>query len=99
MGRPRRFGNPFKVGATYEPKDWQYQCLASMNPGIQGLASVQIVSQQAAVDAFAYWIYETPPTFLAAMEELPGHDLACWCKVGTPCHGDYLLGMVNGNGE
>ncbi|MCW2756994.1 MAG: hypothetical protein JWO46_740 [Nocardioidaceae bacterium] len=28
-------------------------------------------------------------------EALGGHDLACWCPVGTPCHADVLLELAN----
>ena len=27
--------------------------------------------------------------------ELRGHDLACWCPIGTPCHADVLLDIAN----
>lgn len=27
--------------------------------------------------------------------ELKGHDLACWCGVGAPCHADILLELAN----
>jgi hypothetical protein len=27
----------------------------------------------------------------AAVAELAGHDLVCWCPVGLPCHADILL--------
>ena len=27
--------------------------------------------------------------------ELRGHNLACWCKPGAPCHGDVLIDIVN----
>ena len=26
---------------------------------------------------------------------LRGHDLACWCPPGEPCHGDVLLELAN----
>lgn len=28
-------------------------------------------------------------------EELHGKNLACWCKIGTPCHADVLLKIAN----
>jgi hypothetical protein len=28
-------------------------------------------------------------------EELRGKNLACWCKSGSPCHGDVLLEWAN----
>lgn len=27
---------------------------------------------------------------------LAGHDLACWCPLDAPCHGDVLLELANG---
>lgn len=27
--------------------------------------------------------------------ELTGFDLACWCKIGEPCHADILLKIAN----
>lgn len=27
--------------------------------------------------------------------ELGGHDLACWCSLGAPCHADILLEVAN----
>jgi hypothetical protein len=27
--------------------------------------------------------------------ELAGFDLACWCRLGAPCHGDVLLVWAN----
>lgn len=29
------------------------------------------------------------------LEPLRGKDLACWCKIGEPCHGDILLAYAN----
>ena len=29
------------------------------------------------------------------LEPLRGKDLACWCPVGEPCHGDVLLRYAN----
>jgi hypothetical protein len=31
----------------------------------------------------------------AALEELRGKNLACWCKPGAPCHADVLLELAN----
>lgn len=27
--------------------------------------------------------------------ELKGYNLACWCKIGEPCHADFLLKTAN----
>lgn len=29
------------------------------------------------------------------LEELRGKDLACWCPLGAPCHGDVLIRRAN----
>ena len=29
------------------------------------------------------------------IEELRGHDLACWCPLDKPCHADVLLRLAN----
>jgi hypothetical protein len=31
----------------------------------------------------------------AALEELRGRDLACWCPLDQPCHADVLLEVAN----
>jgi uncharacterized protein YvpB len=37
-----------------------------------------------------------PYSIADVKRELAGKNLACWCKPGTPCHGDYLLEIANG---
>jgi hypothetical protein len=32
---------------------------------------------------------------MAILPTLRGKNLACWCKVGAPCHGDVLLEFAN----
>lgn len=29
------------------------------------------------------------------LHELRGKNLACWCKIGDPCHADVLLELAN----
>lgn len=33
------------------------------------------------------------------LEALRGKNLACYCKPGTPCHADVLLGLANAAGQ
>lgn len=37
-----------------------------------------------------------PPALERIRAELRGHDLACWCALGQPCHADVLLELANG---
>lgn len=32
-----------------------------------------------------------PAEYEAYLAPLRGKNLACWCKIGAPCHADYLL--------
>lgn len=36
------------------------------------------------------------PTPVEIMKALRGHNLACWCEIGTRCHADVLLEIANG---
>jgi hypothetical protein len=37
-----------------------------------------------------------PPSRADMRAELRGHNLACWCRPGTPCHADVLIELANG---
>ena len=53
------------------------------------LANFLVDSQEAAVDRYREWIL-TQPALLAALPELKGKRLGCWCKPAK-CHGDVLV--------
>jgi hypothetical protein len=36
-----------------------------------------------------------PPSRAEMREELAGHNLACWCRPGTPCHTEVLIELAN----
>ena len=37
-----------------------------------------------------------PPSREVIRTELAGHNLACWCKPGSPCHANVLIELANG---
>jgi len=50
--------------------------------------------------AHAFDLYRAmtgPPNYHRprGIEKLRGKNLACWCPVGAPCHGDLLLEWAN----
>lgn len=49
----------------------------------------------AAAAAAALGPIALPPSPIGDIGELAGHDLACWCKPGQPCHADVLLELAN----
>lgn len=39
--------------------------------------------------------FAVSPEYRESLEALRGKDLACWCKIGQPCHADVLLDLAN----
>ena len=111
VGRPTRWGNPFKLD------DWQGAFLA-LNLGCRGDTAGR---RAAAVRLYRLWLCGDwrpvendtrewfdkevmtihPPCFPPTIEEiklhLAGKNLVCWCPLdGAPCHADVLLEISNG---
>ncbi|MDB5540889.1 MAG: hypothetical protein JWQ89_2616 [Devosia sp.] len=86
--RPGKWGNPFsidEVGKRY-----------GLDPA---------AAQAKAVDLCGQWLRGTidpalspgePPARNLIRDQLGGHNLACWCKAGTPCHAEILIELANG---
>lgn len=64
-------------------------------------------AQAKAVELCGQWLRGTldkrlspgePPSRETIRHELKGHNLACWCRPGTPCHSDVLIEIANGKG-
>ncbi|MFB4265341.1 DUF4326 domain-containing protein [Nonomuraea sp. GTA35] len=111
VDRSTRWGNPFKVGAlVMEPGSYASPACpydGFMEPGtyqwtgLGGPYTYEIRRVRDAADAAALFrpyvafhddVY--PPEEIR--RDLGGRDLACWCKVGTPCHGDERIRLANG---
>ncbi len=73
-------GRPTKWGNPFSHKDGT-------------LAEFKVASRDEAVDAYAAWV-KTQPELLAALPELRGKVLGCWCAPQR-CHGDVLLALAN----
>jgi hypothetical protein len=43
------------------------------------------------------YLERSPELVQRIKSELPGKNLACWCKLGEPCHADILLKIANEN--
>lgn len=90
--RPGKWGNPFTVLPNRKP--------GSKVGGALGYQAVPTIEE--ALDCYREFIAEVLRAWPSALDELRGKDLACWCKVGEPCHADVLLELANqgdnGNG-
>ncbi len=85
--RPGRWGNPFAIEDT------------AARYGLDRAAA-----QAKAVALCGQWLRGTldsalapgpPPALETIRAELSGHNLACWCHPGTPCHADILIALAN----
>lgn len=78
--RPGKWGNPWKVG------EWSSTLQRSMS-------AADAVSRYR--DALTREPGGWPNARRAELRELRGKNLACWCKIGEPCHADVLLELAN----
>jgi len=85
--RPGKWGNPFTIDDIAR----QYHLDVE-------------AAQAKAVDLCGQWLRGKldkkmspgdPPSRAEMREELAGHNLACWCKPGTPCHTEVLIELAN----
>jgi hypothetical protein len=83
VGRPGPWGNPFVVG---KHGDAAY-CVDLYKALLAGLLRVGADPNVEALESTRRFIDENG-------HELRGHNLACWCKPGAPCHADVLLKLV-----
>jgi len=81
VDRTTRWGNPFRPGVDGDPA----QCVALYRHWLaHGNDTVLGVRGH------------TRTELLRDLGVLRGHDLACWCAPGAPCHADVLLALANG---
>nr|WP_285475295.1 DUF4326 domain-containing protein [Actinoplanes sp. NBRC 101535] len=94
VGRPTKFGNPFRVGVDF------------CGPTIQCLwTPAEVVRKfRSWIDADElhpmFWdaeLIQAHTVMKAALRTrvLASRDLACWCPLDQPCHADVLLELAN----
>jgi hypothetical protein len=84
VARPGKWGNPYKVTTAYSDE----------------YCTIPAIDAAAAVDLHRQWLTGLLAGALGdstreALLELYGRNLACWCKIGEPCHADTLLELAN----
>lgn len=92
--RPGKWGNPFIVGNQ----------LTDLPDSVSRIIrftgeemDANVITPKIAVDAFKIWITfaYAADSLRDSLHELTGKNLACWCKIGEPCHADVLLELAN----
>ncbi|MBI4922589.1 MAG: DUF4326 domain-containing protein [Devosia nanyangense] len=86
--RPGKWGNPFSITEVSErfgldAEAAQAKAVAMCADWLRGKLDPKLSPGK-------------PPSRDEIRAELGGHNLACWCKPGTPCHADVLIEMANG---
>lgn len=84
-----KWGNRFVVNP-----DLPRGAKVDVDPRI-GSFLVSVPTAQEAVKRFEDFLRDSPDLVEKARAELRGKNLACWCNVGEPCHGDVLLRVAN----
>lgn len=86
VARPTKWGNPFTVSEKVKP--------GSRTGGTY----IAVPTVEDAVACYREMLGqegETADMLRAALPELRGKNLACWCEPGGPCHADVLLALAN----
>ena len=101
--RPGKWGNPFRIGgyfkvgggpaAPFGNWSWVQRCIWKPADIDDALATgfVRVETQEQAVEMFVRLMKSSPWN----VDDLRGKNLACFCKPGSPCHADVLLGLAN----
>jgi hypothetical protein len=80
IARPTRWGNPFAIGKP-QPETEQAG-------GMTREAAVARFRAELLAGRLQFGVDEVKG-------ELRGKNLACWCSLDGPCHGDVLLEVAN----
>lgn len=86
VARPGSWGNPFVVGKHGTRADCVHQHAALMHGWLSLGTDDDCFAAQRAALAVAR----------AEASRMAGQNVACWCDLKGPCHGDTLLALFNG---
>lgn len=90
VSRPSKWGNPF---------DWQEARDEWRLTEFEAKAAVATIYRDwvcvAEPERFHPDLRARRVAILASFPDIRGKNLACWCALGSPCHADVLLDLVN----
>ena len=96
VGRPTGLGNPFVPIDKNNPG--HVQASVDYFRGWVKSASNWSVKigkgTRVGIHRIPHW--SEPKTIREHLPKLKGVNLACWCRLGEPCHADVLLEIANG---
>jgi hypothetical protein len=96
VGRPTKWGNPFKVGEIIRRSDPLFAYVRDKVPG--GVPAdwhaITPLDLDVVLAAYFDWLVNHPELWLSIVPELRGRDLVCWCPLNERCHADILLKLA-----
>ena len=107
VGRGTVWGNPYivhpsrtEIPRSGQPRRWQISIADGGSTARSTLLArhypTHSDARTSAVDLHLQWLNTYPgPLLMKYLAPLTGHDLACWCPIGDPCHANTLLGLAN----
>lgn len=103
--RGTRYGNMFAIrplpAATFGRDRWTVVDLRGETRALREEPPVIPGRDMAAFFAVRMYQLHTSPLGKYTLDvdqvrrDLAGWNLACWCRIGAPCHGDYLFALAN----
>lgn len=94
VGRPTKWGNPFRVVRRDGSHPWVV--MSSWRDHILGAHETKDDAVAQSIEVYRIQVGGTVPDEDTIRTELAGRDLACWCATYEPCHADVLLEIANG---
>lgn len=97
VSRPGRWGNHYKV-INPAISEARYAVVDIRHGGIVSRFGFQEHAIECSIKRFSCELYLGLLSFgvIDIRRELAGKNLACWCKLGSPCHADVLLRVAAG---
>lgn len=80
VDRSTRWGNPMRACDGYPPA----QAVSDYRLLVTGVGASEFNAK-----------FGMPPALTDIKYSLAGRNLACWCRIGQPCHADVLLEIAN----
>ena len=80
VDRSTRWGNPMRASEGYPAA----QAVSDFRLWITGAGGPKFDAE-----------FGAPPEIVDIKYSLAGRNLACWCRIGQPCHADVLLEIAN----
>ena len=80
VDRSTRWGNPMRARDGYPAA----QAVSDYRLWITGAGGSKFNAE-----------FGAPPAIADIRSSLAGRNLACWCRIGQPCHAEVLLEIAN----